>query len=295
MPGSEPAGNCRPVSRARNTNPATVKVTGCANGAGAVSLDERAIHRIVAAGGPGRAQTIDVDGLRTNLHQGWDACQAAENSRRRDARVGRSKHAATIARLSAELLTCLDDAEHTELIQVLSLYFPSCEGEPVPDANLENCPGGVPLCDPQDPFERHQEPSFNGLKAGLRRTQYAAEMERARASRKPKSEVTPLMWLIGHELVNIYKCYIPCSSPKKGGVAVLVDLLGPRPTARSSSLLLRSSSSLGKRCHLTRLTLRSGAFARSSAAAVALYWYEFVRTQLDFAPTFAAVLGSLDT
>jgi len=214
MPGSEPAGNCPSVSRAFNTNP-TTEVTACANGAGAVSLDEAAIHRIVVAVRPGHAQNVDLDGLRTNLHQAWKAYQAQENNGRRAARVARSKHAATIARLSAELLACFDDAEHTELIQVLSLYFPSCEGKPVPDANLENCPRGVPMCDPQDPCGRHQEPSFDRLKAGLSKVKYTAEMERARASRKPKSEVTPLMWLIGHELVNIYKCYIPCISPKR--------------------------------------------------------------------------------
>jgi hypothetical protein len=216
MPGSEPVGNGRPVSHAHNTNPATVEVgTGCAGRAGAVSLDEAAIHRIVAAVQPGHAQDVDLDGLRTNLHQAWSAYRAQENNGRRVARLRRSKHAAAIARLSGELLACLDDAEHTELIQALSFNFPICEGVPVLDADWENGPGGVPMCDPEDPFRRHQEPSFNGVKAGLRKAKYIAEMESARASRKPKSEVTPLTWLIGHELVNIYKAHIPGVSPKR--------------------------------------------------------------------------------
>jgi hypothetical protein len=174
-----------------------------------MALDEAGVSRIVAAVGRGRApKNIDRNELRQNIAAAWNYYQELREESGR-ARTQRSKQAAKIADLAGDLLKLLEDPKHVKLIDRLSFGFPICEGVPVLDAEWEAGPGGRPMYRADDPLRRHLEPSFDGLKDGLKKLRYVAEQTgRARPRKSPPRgslEVTPLTWLIGKELMDVYE------------------------------------------------------------------------------------------
>jgi len=60
-----------------------------------------------------------------------------------------------------------------------------------------------------DPLRRHEEPSFHGVKAGLRKLSHAAEnaalTPSPRHALRKSVGATPLTWLLGKELPDVYK------------------------------------------------------------------------------------------
>jgi hypothetical protein len=173
-----------------------------------MALNETGISNIVAAVGLSRTPNkLDRDQLRQNLEAAWDSYQGYLDESGRRTRTERSKRAAKIARLAGELLKLLEDPKHIKLIDMLSFSFPICEGAPVLGADWETGPGGAPMHRAADSLRRHQAPSFGGLKAGLIQFKFVAErVARERTNKSAmRTGFSPLMWLIGKELVDVYE------------------------------------------------------------------------------------------
>ena len=179
-----------------------------------MALDDEGITRIIEAVGEKAPKSVDKNLLKADLEGAWQFfCTYGKHS----GKGLRSKHrelAREISKSAGALAKLLDNPEHSEwVLQQLGAAFPLCEGMPVSETLWDTGPDGTPVNIRRvtDPLRRYEQPSFRGLKAGLIKLRDRAE-EATQLQTKPSvwrdsTKVTPLEWLLGHDLAKVYEVH----------------------------------------------------------------------------------------
>ena len=176
-----------------------------------MALDEAGVSQILAAVGRAPA-CIDPKALKVDLESAWQFFSNYEEQSRKGIRSKYRKLAQEISKSAGDLAQLLDNPKHSEwVLQNLGPAFPPCEGMPVSETQWDTGPAGdaVNIRRIIDPLRRYEQPSFQGLKAGLLRLRDCAETAEQRLTTpsawREKIKMTPLTWLVGHDLATVYE------------------------------------------------------------------------------------------
>lgn len=180
-----------------------------------MTLDDEGIGRILAeVGQPFVPEQVDRISLRLDIEHVWDSYRGYDRESGKGLRSKRHKLVLKISKCADELLHLLDDPKDAEWVRKrLGQAFPICEGSPVTETIWDTDPNGLPINFRRvaDPLRQHDESSFPGLKAGLvNLSDVAARVARSQTGQSSMREVlqiTPLMWLVGHDLAAIYEAH----------------------------------------------------------------------------------------
>lgn len=181
-----------------------------------MALDDEGIDRILAEVGQRFLPAqVDRNSLRRDIEHAWDSYRGEDRNSDRGLRKKHHKLTLKISECADKLFRLLDDPKDAEWVRRrLGQAFPICEGSPVTEAISDPGPDGSP-CNFRciaDPLRRHDEPSFHGLKAGLFNLRdvaaRVARSQEGKSSMRQVLEMTPLMWLAGHDLATVYRTHI---------------------------------------------------------------------------------------
>lgn len=179
-----------------------------------MALDDAGIDQIIETVGATAPKGIDRNSLKADLEEAWQTfCiygqQSSKGNRSKQRELAReiSKSASALAKL-------LDNPKHSEwVLQHLGAAFPLCEGMPVSETQWDTGRDGsaVNIRRVTDPLRRYEQPSFRGLKAGLLklsdRAAHVVQLQTAPSLWRKHIKVTPLTWLVGHDLTKVYELY----------------------------------------------------------------------------------------
>lgn len=173
--------------------------------------DDNGMDRVLAAVGKQSPSDVDRNSLQADIKEAFEFYRNYKTQSGKGVRNKRKKFARDISQCAGGLLQLLEKPEHSEWVdQNLGSAFPPCEGMPVSKTLWDTGSDGRPvnIRRVSDPLRRYEQPSFGGLKAGLLKLRDRAE-EATQLQTKPSVlrdniKVTPLKWLLGHHLAEVY-------------------------------------------------------------------------------------------